>query len=106
MRPPRPVEGDGGDLGDLSRRSHPVRWWKTAAAETQRVDMLAKACSVVLWGWEAHHPTPPAALEAIAQLAEPPAAVTQVGPLLLCAPLSCSLLLVCWRCASYLISTF
>lgn len=52
-------------------------WWRSPAAEPARVDMVAKACSVVLWGWGDGLPVPAEALALLASEVEPPAAVEQ-----------------------------
>jgi len=53
------------------------RWWKTSQAKAQRNDMLAKACSVVLWGWQKGKPVPIEALAALSARVETPAATQQ-----------------------------
>ena len=57
-------------------------WWSSAAAAPARLDMVAKACSVVLWAdstgqWADGAPVPSAALTILADTAGTPAAVEQ-----------------------------
>ena len=64
--------------GGLKLSLPPVsEWWRSAAAAPARMDMVAKACSIVLWGWTDGIPVPAEALALLASEVEPPAAVEQ-----------------------------
>ena len=53
------------------------QWWRSSAAAPVRTDMVARACSVVLWGWADGSPVPPEAITLLSEAVEPPVAIQQ-----------------------------
>ena len=52
-------------------------WWRSPEAAPARIDMVAKACSIVLWGWGDGAAVPAEALAVLARDVGPPAALQQ-----------------------------